>query len=54
MAGIKSLLKKTLKRGTNVVRTVGRSTRKTLRRGTNILGLTKRKGRKTHRHSRRR
>ena len=47
MAGIKSLLKKTLRRGTNVVRAVGRGTRKTLRRGTNILGLTKR--RKTHR-----
>ena len=54
MAGIKSMLKKTLRRGTNVVRAVGRGTRKTLRRGTNILGLTKRKGRKTHRHSRRR
>jgi hypothetical protein len=43
MAGITRLFKKTLKRGTNVVRRVGKVTRKTLRRGTNTLGLTKRR-----------
>ena len=48
MAGIGSFLKKTLKRGTNVVRKVGRGTRKTLRRSTNFVGLTKRKGHKGH------
>lgn len=52
MAGIGSFLKKTLKRGTNVVRKVGSGTRKTLRRGTNFVGLTKR--RKSRRHTRRR
>jgi hypothetical protein len=49
MAGIMSMLRKTLKRGTNVVRGVGKATRKTIRRGTNTLGLTKR--RKSHRRS---
>lgn len=43
MASIASLFKKTLKRGTNVVRRVGKATRKTLKRGTNTLGLTKRR-----------
>ena len=42
MASITNLFKKTLKRGTNVVRRVGKVTRKTLKRGTNTLGLTKR------------
>ena len=50
MAGIARLFKKTLKRGTNVVRRVGKVTRKTLRRGTNTLGLTKK--RKARRGSR--
>jgi hypothetical protein len=50
MAGIRSILRKTLKRGSNVVRRVGKVTRKTLRRGTNTLGLTKRS---SHRHRRR-
>ncbi len=43
MAGIVRLFKKTLKRGTNVVRRVGKVTRKTLRRGTNAVGLTKKR-----------
>lgn len=51
MASLLRLFKKTLKRGTNVVRRVGRVTRRTVKRGTNAVGLTKR--RKT-RHSRRR
>jgi hypothetical protein len=50
MAGIARLFKKTLKRGTNVVRRVGKVTRKTLRRGTNAVGLTKK--RKARRGSR--
>jgi hypothetical protein len=41
MAGIVRLFKKTLKRGTNVVRRVGKKTRSTLKRGTNAVGLTK-------------
>lgn len=52
MAGILRLFKKTLKRGTNVVRRVGKATRKTLKRGTNAVGLTKRRrasGRRTRR-----
>ncbi len=48
MAGIRSILRKTLKRSSNVVRRVGKLTRKTLRRGTNTLGLTKRR-RSSHR-----
>lgn len=43
MAGIVRLFKKTLKRGTNVVRRVGKATRRTLRRGTNAVGLTKKR-----------
>jgi hypothetical protein len=50
MAGIVRLFKKTLKRGTNVVRRVGKATRRTLKRGTNTLGLTKK--RKARRGSR--
>jgi hypothetical protein len=46
MASILRLVKKTLRRGENVVRRVGSVSRKTLRRGTNVVGLTKR--RKTH------
>jgi hypothetical protein len=51
MAGIYSLLRKTVKRSANVVRKVGRATTKTVRRGTNALGLTKR--RKSRKASRR-
>jgi hypothetical protein len=52
MAGIRSILRKTLKRSSNVVRRVGKVTRKTLRRGTNTLGLTKRSRRHRRRTSR--
>ena len=63
MANLFRMVRKTLKRGTNVVRTVGKDsvkivrkvgkvTRKTLRRGTNTLGLT-RKAKKSHRKSHR-
>ena len=56
MAGIYSLLRKTVKRSANVVRKVGRATTKTVRRGTNALGLTKRRrtGRKASRRGGRR
>ncbi len=50
MSNIIGLFRKSLKRGTNVVRRVGKLTRKTVKRGTNTLGLTK-KARK-HRKSR--
>jgi hypothetical protein len=56
MAGIVSVLRKTLKRSTNVVRRVGKATRSTLRRGTNTIGLTKKRRtahRKSHRKSHR-
>ena len=46
------MFRKTLKRGTNVVRRVGKVARSTLKRGTNAVGLTK-KGRKGSRKSRR-
>jgi hypothetical protein len=53
MAGLYSVLRKTLKRGTNVVRRVGKFTGKTVKRGTNTLGLTKRSRSRRHRKSRR-
>lgn len=53
MAGILSLLRKSVKRGTNVVRRVGKLTRKTVKRGTNTLGLTKKARRHRRRGSRR-
>ena len=54
MASLLRMFRKTLKRGTNAVRRVGKGTRKALRKGTNTLGLTKkrRSGRKSH-HRRR-
>jgi hypothetical protein len=50
MSGVVSLLRKSLKRSTNIVRRVGKATRRTLKRGTNAIGLTKR--RKSHRRRR--
>jgi hypothetical protein len=49
MAGILSLLRKSVKRGTNVVRRVGKLTRKTVKRGTNTIGLTKKARRRSSR-----
>jgi len=37
------MFRKTLKRGVNVVRRVGKVTRKTVKRGTNAVGLTRRR-----------
>ena len=51
MANLLGLFRKTLKRGTNVVRRVGKVSANTLKRGTNTLGLTKR-SRKSHKKSR--
>ena len=48
MSNVLGLFRKTLKRGTNVVRRVGKLTRKTVKRGTNTIGLTK----KSRRHRR--
>jgi hypothetical protein len=56
MASLLKFLRKTLKRGTNVVRRVGKISRNTLKKGTNAVGLTKKakKGRRsTSRRSRR-
>jgi hypothetical protein len=54
MSGVVSLLRKSLKRSTNIVRRVGKATRRTLKRGTNAIGLTKRrKSHRRRRHSRR-
>jgi hypothetical protein len=50
MASILRVFRKTLKRGSNVVRRVGKFSRKTLRRGTNTLGLTKRRKVSHRRH----
>jgi hypothetical protein len=49
------IFRKTLKRGTNVVRRVGKAARRTVKRGTNVVGLTgkRRRGRKSRRSSRR-
>jgi len=48
MASILTVFRKTLKRGTNVVRGVGKFTRRTIKRGTNAVGLTRRR-RSAHR-----
>ena len=55
MASILGLLRKTLKRSTNLVRRVGKGARATLKRATNAVGLTSkgRKGRKARRSSKR-
>ena len=53
---IGGLLRRTVKRGANAARKVGKGTRRVLRRGTNTLGLTKRRrasGRRTRRAGRR-
>ena len=52
MASILGLLRKTLKRGTNVVRGVGKAARSTVKRATNAVGLTKKsksRRRRSHR-----
>jgi len=36
------MFRKTLKRGANVVRRVGKAARRTVKRGTNAVGLTRR------------
>jgi len=46
------MLKKTMKRGLNSVRRVGKASRSVVRRGTNAVGLTRR--RKAKRSTRRR
>ena len=46
MASLLKFLRKTIKRGTNVVRRVGKISRNTLKKGTNAVGLTK-KAKKT-------
>ena len=51
MATLLGLLRKTLKRSTNLVRRVGKVSRNTLRKGTNAVGLT-RKRRSSRRHGR--
>ena len=51
MASLLGLLRKTLKRSTNLVRRVGKGARSTLKRVTNAVGITKRKGRKGRRSS---
>jgi hypothetical protein len=53
MAGILSILRKTVKRGTNAVRRVGKYATKTVKRGTNTIGLTKRRRSSRRRGSRR-
>ena len=55
MASLLKFLRKTLKRGTNVVRRVGKISRNTLKKGTNAVGLTKKakKAKKTKGRSRR-
>jgi hypothetical protein len=49
MASILGLLRKTLKRSTNVVRGVGKAARSTVKRATNAVGLTKKSKRRSHR-----
>ena len=41
------MFRKTVKRGANVVRRVGKAATRTVKRGTNSVGLTRRKSRKS-------
>jgi hypothetical protein len=43
MAGLLSLLRKTLRKGTRAVRFVGKKTTNVMKKGTNAVGLTKRR-----------
>lgn len=54
MPGVVSFLRKSLKRSSNIVRRVGKTTRRTLKRGTNAIGLTKRRRSAHRRHRSRR
>lgn len=57
MASLLGLLRKTVKRGTNLIKRVGKVSTRTVKRGTNAVGLTKksrRKSRKSRRPSSRR
>jgi hypothetical protein len=54
MASLLGLLRKTVKRGTNLIKRVGKVSRRTLKRGTNAVGLTKKSRRKSRRSHRRR
>lgn len=42
MAGLVSIFRKTLRKGTGAVRFIGKKTRNVVKRGTNTIGLTKR------------
>lgn len=42
MASLMRMLRKSVKRSMNAVRTVGKVTRKTVKRGTNAIGITRR------------
>jgi hypothetical protein len=51
MASLLRLFRKSLKRGSNIVRRVGKGTRKAVRKGTNTIGLTKkRRGHRGRKH----
>ena len=52
LSAITRTLRKTVKRGANAVRRVGKGARYTVKPATNMLGLTKKKHRKSHRKSR--
>lgn len=43
MAGLITMLRKTLRKGTRAVRFVGKKTTNVLKKGTNAVGLTKRR-----------
>ena len=42
MAGLLSIFRKTLRKGTRAVRFIGKKTSNVVKRGTNTIGLTKR------------
>ncbi len=50
---IGGLLRRSVKRGANVARRVGKATRRVVKRGTNTIGLTKRRRTARHRSTRR-
>ena len=50
MASLFGLIRKTLKRSTNLVRRVGKVSTNAARRGTNLLGVTRSRKRRSSRH----
>ena len=50
MASLVRMFRRTVKRGTNLVRRVGKLAKRTVKRGTNAVGLTRRRSNRRRSH----